>query len=230
MRLCTLILSLLFFTSSTTYAAQDPVEHLQGELLRDDFVKPEIILTAEEAIFNLEISDLLKQSPYGAKLLRAATKIGYQFGGFLPTESDAITIPELRIIKISQNYPLTKAALQLAYELVNVQNSSRYCDIIQKARQGKVLCEEYAQHMIRLEAEAVYGRSMVAKELELSHLDSYYGFVSGIDESLPLEQKIEYIAKEMMISGKVVVPGGEEYVKNYYMQQCSSIIKKAVSG
>lgn len=152
------------------YFSAISIEELQ-EIQRspiEPFNKPYISLTLKEIVFLLIIGNNLSKSTIGQELLKTAEHLQYQFGGFGPSKGR--TDPYTRVINIRETSDYNTATLTLAYELSNVINAPKYIDIFTKARNCKLNAAEYANQMIRLEAEAIYWRSLVANELNLLHL------------------------------------------------------------
>lgn len=200
-----------------SYAAQE--RETEAGCVLGGFVKPEVRLTSEEQALYEEIIGFLKMSPYGAELVSAGNRMQFQFGGFLSSSNDAITIPSKRLIEISSGMPVKKAALALAYELVNVANSVRYTDVIHRGKQREISSEEYVSQMAYLEAEAAYGRSVVAKELGVYHLDPFHSLFESFDDRQTLDQKTQLFARNILVSGSVDYRGRPMSLKEYYARQ-----------
>jgi hypothetical protein len=191
--------------------------------LPSGFKASPVVLTEKEKLFFNLIESKVRKSKYGSELFEASSHLGFQFAGFTGSTSKANTNPQSRLIRIREGLDSDTATLSLTYEFSNLINSGRYRAILEDAQLCQLNETTYAKLIMKLEAEAILRRSIVARELGLDHLvenKNYHRI--ALAGGVPTEDKIGMIVDEMRERGKVgqnKIPVTEYYrsqFKQYY--------------
>lgn len=212
----------LFLCPTFSHAAKTVEElHAIQSAPNDEYEKAPVSLTKKEKKVYEQLKTKLLASPTGAELLRTAKHLKYSFGGFSKSNGEAYTETETRIIYIKKDIEPDLMLLYFAYELSNVINSSNYNDIDTKARAGKITRDAFANKMLLLEAEAGYWQYLVAKELNLLHVDELdFDFIDQIKPTLSIEKKLSLMAEK---SKTYYAAGTEIRFIDFYKNQYDSL-------
>jgi hypothetical protein len=107
-------------------------------------------------------------------MMRRLAKLGFRYAGDTKSDSKAYTDVSKKRIFIGRNKTASEACLSLLYEMTNATNASKieniYSCYLSDKTPTAARATEYAHAILRVEAEAVYNRSIVALSLRLEHL------------------------------------------------------------
>ena len=170
--------------------------------------------------------DYVKKSRIALDLERSLKPtITFHDGG---VSSNANTDVLNRIIHLDISQDPMKCALSYSYELVNLNNATKYNRIINQARIGHMTKVGFVKSIIKLEAEAAFFRCRVFRDFSVpdrdvpfrkSYLDIYD---SCIDKGLEKDQIINKISLYMSENGLV---RGRFSVKKYYADLYDSYVR-----
>lgn len=208
------------FTSGVAEGAITPEQLREIRSIPSTFVKLplERPLTQKEIEFFEEVKTKIQYSRNGRKLLKTAEHMGYQFDGFTGSAIKAFTECKKRYINLREDLSIDDAVASFAFELSNVINSSRLNHISECARAGKVNRYEYAKEILKVEAEAIYWESVVAKDLKIK-------FWLTIHSTIPTDDHlIRRIYRVIKKTGKA--SGTGQSAMEYYMNQYDTVHKQ----
>lgn len=122
-----------------------------------------------------------------------------------------------KVIHLDISQPSLKVVLSYVYELKNLENAARYQQLIQDARNNKIYKARFIYEIFKLEAEAVYFRSLSFRELKLpNHLfPNRKDYLTLYDEirDLSFAEAIAFVARFIQDTGIVK---REHAAKRYY--------------
>lgn len=214
--LCTIALLPSSMHAALTISELQAIRSAQPEI---EFEEVELATNQKENAFFLSVMSRLSASELGYELLQTAQHLGFQFGGFTRSASKANTDPATGVIRLREEQSVDISALSLAYELSNLINSARYRVIFSEASCGQIDAKGFVREVLKLEAEAILWRSMVADELGSGSLivNSHYHRVATHKELTPTEKKA-MILDHLRTSGRVGTNGTpviDHYMKLY---------------
>lgn len=129
-------------------------------------------------------------------------------------KSTANTDPFSKVITVDVSQAPLKTALSYAYELKNLENADTYAELLKMANNGCISKAHYLQTIFHLEAQAVYFRCQVFRQIGSS--DNECPFLSDyltIYDTNPKELAIQKLALYIQENGIV----RHEYsTKRYY--------------
>lgn len=164
----------------------------------------EVKTSAVETAFYLGLVKRLDGSATGKELLKTAQHLKFRFAGFTGTASKANTDPETGLVRLREGPSVDVSTLSLAYELSNAINAGRFQDIFARAKKCELDGPRFVTEILRLEAEAILWRSVVAQELKLDAEIENKNFHRLATNSMDSpSEKRGLIMDELRASGKV---------------------------
>ena len=135
-------------------------------------------------------------------------------------KSTANTDVDNKIINLDVSQSPLKTALSYAYELKNLENSEKYSEINNNAKKRSITKSKYVKSIIKLEAEAIFFRCRVFRDLgaEDSDLPFKKDYLKIYDSTkeLPIEEGIKQISLYIQEQGIV----RREYSAKKYYSDC----------
>lgn len=164
-----------------------------------------------------EMYAVFSRSPAARRLEEEVGAAGFTYAGDTGSQSNANTDIEEKEIRINKTRDVLRAALGFVYELMNAKNERRHREVFEMFHQEKTKAnaEAFAYEMLRIEAEAVFMRTLVAIETETTEVLANKNYIEIVRGEGSDSEKINQIYEVMIESGTIgqgKIPAVQYYV------------------
>jgi len=167
-----------------------------------------------------EMYETFSKSASARRLEEEVGGAGYTYEGDVDSLSNANTDVYEKKIRISKQRDFQRAALGFAYELMNAKNGERLKSVHQllHGEKTEAKAKEYAEGILRIEAEAVFMRTVTAIECGLCDVLVNKKYIEIVQRDGSDSEKIEQIFEEMYQNGTIgqdKIPAVDYYVDQF---------------